>query len=278
MPSLKVALCQLAVGANKAANVANAVEKVAAAAAAGARLVVLPECFNAPYGTQYFGEYAELIPSGETSQAMSAAAKAGGVHLVAGSIPERCASTDKLYNTSAVYAPDGSLVAKYRKMHLFRINTPQVTFDEGETLTRGDELCTVPLPEGVCAGLGICFDCRYPQVAAAYASRGTNLLVYPGAFNMLTGPVHWKLTAQARAVDTQQYVLFCSPARDEAASYVAYGGSLAVDPWGNVLAEAGAAEETVYAEIDVDTVVSTRERLPILKGLLHPSAYTPSDP
>eukprot|EP01061_Rhynchopus_euleeides_P018141 TRINITY_DN29991_c0_g1_i1.p1 TRINITY_DN29991_c0_g1~~TRINITY_DN29991_c0_g1_i1.p1 ORF type:complete len:288 (+),score=67.67 TRINITY_DN29991_c0_g1_i1:45-866(+) len=266
MSKLKVALCQLAVTANKAANVEKAVQKIGEAAKAGAGLVVLPECFNAPYGTQYFNEYAESVPNGETCQAMSQCAKDNSVFLVAGSIPER-SSDDTLYNTSTVYAPTGELLGTYRKMHLFRINTEALKFDEGEVMSPGDDFTTVKLGQGITAGLGICFDCRYPQVALRYAAEGTNLLVYPGAFNMVTGPVHWKLTACARALDAQQYVVFCSPARDESASYVAYGHSLVVDPWGQVLAEGGEEESIVYADIDPAVVESTRNKLPILSGM-----------
>ena len=263
---LKIALCQLAVTANKAANVANAVQKITEAAKAGAGLVVLPECFNSPYGTQFFAEYAETIPSGSTCQAMSACARDNKVFLVAGSIAEK-ASDGNIYNTMTVFSPEGELVKTYRKMHLFRLNTETLKFDEGETLSPGNEFSMVDLSHGVKAGLGICFDCRYPQMSSHYAANGTNLLIYPGAFNMVTGPVHWQLTARARAVDSQQYVLFCSPARDEKASYVAYGYSLIVDPWGKVLCEAGHGEETVYAEIDAEEVATTRIKLPILAGL-----------
>eukprot|EP01063_Lacrimia_lanifica_P030169 TRINITY_DN4751_c0_g1_i1.p1 TRINITY_DN4751_c0_g1~~TRINITY_DN4751_c0_g1_i1.p1 ORF type:complete len:272 (+),score=63.95 TRINITY_DN4751_c0_g1_i1:69-884(+) len=268
---LKVALCQLSVGADKAANIANAVSRITAAAKKGAKLVVLPECFNSPYGTSFFPEYAEPVPHGETCTAMAACAKANGIFLVAGSMPERAPSGD-LYNTMATFSPSGSLIGVYRKMHLFRLNTDKLKFDEGETLTAGDEYCTVDVGNGFKAGMGICFDARFPQFAAKYTSMGTNVLIYPGAFNMVTGPPHWQLTAKARAIDNQQYVLFCSPARDETAGYVAYGHSVVIDPWGKVLAEAGAQEDTIFAELDAATVAETRGALPILSGM-RPELY-----
>eukprot|EP01012_Entosiphon_sulcatum_P003318 TRINITY_DN11013_c0_g1_i1.p1 TRINITY_DN11013_c0_g1~~TRINITY_DN11013_c0_g1_i1.p1 ORF type:complete len:286 (+),score=67.10 TRINITY_DN11013_c0_g1_i1:24-881(+) len=267
MSSLRVALCQLKVGEDKAANVANAVAHVKKAAAGGAKLVVLPECFNTPYGNKYFPTYAEEVPAGPTATAMAAAAKEAGVTLVAGSIPER--EGDKLFNTSLTFGPDGGLLAKFRKVHLFKLNTEKLKFDESETLTAGDKLATFPIDDsGVTAGVGICFDIRFPELAAAYQQQGTSLLAYPGAFNMVTGPKHWHLAARSRAVDTQQFVVLCSPARDpeSVSGYVAFGHSLVVNPWGEVIAEAQDGEEIVYADIDFAQVEDTRKQLPILAG------------
>ena len=261
---LRVALCQLAVGSNKAANIAEAVHRIGQAAEGGAQVVVLPECFNSPYGPKYFPEYAEAVPEGETCTAMAKVAKAHNVHIIAGSIPEK-SSDGKLYNTSTAYSPTGEMIAKYRKIHLFKINTPEITFDESETLSGGSSLSTVDLP-GVKAGLGICFDARYPQIAQLYAQLGTGLLVYPGAFNMLTGPIHWQLTAKARAIDSQQFVIFCSPARLPESDYVAYGHSLVVDPWGKVLVEAEDGPDVVFADLDITLVDRIRSSLPIQSG------------
>ncbi|KAJ1844615.1 hypothetical protein LPJ73_005112, partial [Coemansia sp. RSA 2703] len=116
MSSFKLALVQLAVGAQKAANLANARRKVLEASQAGANMVVLPECFNSPYGTKYFGQYAEDLKSTQTSesmQALSQMAKDGNVYLVGGTVPER--DHDKLYNTCTVWGPQGDLLAKHRK-------------------------------------------------------------------------------------------------------------------------------------------------------------------
>eukprot|EP01059_Diplonema_ambulator_P028138 TRINITY_DN46865_c0_g1_i1.p1 TRINITY_DN46865_c0_g1~~TRINITY_DN46865_c0_g1_i1.p1 ORF type:complete len:276 (+),score=28.31 TRINITY_DN46865_c0_g1_i1:44-871(+) len=267
MTKLKVALCQLAVGANKAANVQNAVQHIRKAAAEGAKLVVLPECFNAPYGPKYFPEYAEGMPEGETFKAMKEVAAECKVWLVAGSIAEKDEKGD-LYNTSATFNPDGDLIAKYRKMHLFRINTPALTFDEGETLKAGNEFAICDI-NGIRTGLGICFDVRYPQLSTYYTEQGCSMLIFPGAFNMVTGPKHWSLVARSRAIDSQQFVIFCSPARDTSADYVAYGHSLVCDPWGNILCEASEAQDILYTEIDTALVAETREALPILKGARH---------
>ncbi len=274
--TLRIGLCQMLVQADKMINLEKAKSMIHEAKAKGADVVVLPECFNCPYGTKYFATYAEPIPvdgapSSEaiTFSAMSSAAREAGVWLVAGSIPEvvQTGNQPVYYNSSMLFDRSGSLQNVHRKVHLFRINTEQVKFDEGEVLTGGNTAKAVHMKDLNCTlGVGICFDIRYPSLAAHYCSEGSELLCYPGAFNMVTGPAHWSLTAKARAVDNQQFVVLCSPARDTTADYVAYGHSLVVDPWGEVLAEAQEGEELVLATLDLDKTAVTRKRLPILSG------------
>ncbi len=275
--SLRVGLCQLLVGRNKTQNVEKAATMIREAAQKGAQLVVLPECFNCPYGTKYFKEYAEVAaPGSPTFDAMSAAARDNKVWLVAGSFPE-IDSQSRLFNSSVTFNPAGTAVNVHRKVHLFKINTETVKFDESEVLTAGNTANAVTISEsGLKMGVGICFDIRYPQMAMQYSLQGTSLLVYPGAFNMVTGPVHWQLTAQARAVDTQQFVLLCSPARDEAADYVAWGHSLVVDPWGTVVASLNEAEGVLCADLDLSLIEKTRARLPIISGTRWSDAYSQS--
>ena len=150
---------------------------------------------------------------------------------------ERVIATPKpmFYNTSMVISPRGRLEHTHRKIHLFKINSDTVRMDESEVLSAGCEARVVSLaPEwpGVKMGVSICFDVRFPQLASAYAEQGSSLIVVPGAFNLVTGPAHWHLAARSRAVDTQQHVCMCSPARDVSAGYVAYGHSVVVSPWG----------------------------------------------
>lgn len=269
MSKLRVALVQMLVGANKAHNLASASSFIAQAKQGGAELVVLPECFNCPYGTSFFPDYAEpLTPGNASFDCMAEAARANNVWVLAGSVPEVASlnSENKLFNSSMIFNPLGELVSIHRKVHLFRINTETVKFDEGEVLTAGDTPTVVSLNADVSFGVGICFDIRFPQLALEYVRQGTSFMVYPGAFNMVTGPVHWELLAKARAVDSQQFVVLCSPARDVTASYVAYGHSLVVDPWGTTIAEAGEGEELIFATMDLSMISTTRQRVPALKG------------
>lgn len=122
-----------------------------------------------------------------------------------------------------------------RKTHLFDIDIPgKITFKESDTLTAGESLTCVKTKYGT-IGVGICYDLRFPELCMAYRQRGASLVVFPGAFNMTTGPVHWQLLQQARAVDNQLFVASCSPARNLDSSYTAWGHSMIVDPFGQVL-------------------------------------------
>lgn len=264
---LRVTLCQMVVGRDKVKNIEKALDMIASAADRGSELAVLPECFNCPYGTKYFGEYAEaLVPGYPTFDAISKCAETKNIWVIAGSIPER-SPDGKLYNSSMVFGPDGCLKHVHRKVHLFRLNTQAVKFDESEVLTAGDDVKAIEMSKNVKFGVAICFDIRYPLLALKYTMQGTSFLIYPGAFNMVTGPAHWELSAKARAVDNQQFVLMCSPARDSSAEYVAWGHSMIVDPMGRVIAQADENEGFVDCNIDLSLVEKTRDQIPILKGI-----------
>ena len=190
-------------------------------------------------------------------------AKELSVYVIGGSIPER--QKDKLYNTCCVFSPEGSLIAKHRKVHLFDIDIPgKIAFKESDTLTAGDKLTVVETKYGK-IGVGICYDLRFPEMAMIYAKRGAKLIVYPGAFNMVTGPVHWQLLQQARALDNQLFVATCSPARDEKASYTAWGHSTVVGPFAEVVASADHKPGIVYADIDLKQVEERRLNMPLTK-------------
>lgn len=260
LKKLKVALVQFSVSANKEKNVEGICRFIKEAAEKGAKLVCLPECFNAPYGIKYFKDYAEDIP-GYTSTVLSQSAKQNNVYLIGGSFPER--NNGKLYNTCLVYGPNGELLAKHRKVHLFDIDIPgKITFKESAALSAGNSLTMFNLDKWK-IGIGICYDIRFPLMANIYAEKGCQLLVYPGSFNMTTGPAHWELLQKARAVDNQLYVAGVSPARDENSSYVSWGHSSLVNPWGEVLCAAEDKEEMLYAEIDLSCVEEIRAQIPI---------------
>lgn len=258
----RLALIQHAVSPLKAGNLCKVRTLVKEAALKGAKVVALPECFNSPYGTKYFPEYAEKIP-GESTQVLSDVAKEYGVHLIGGSIPEE--DGGKFYNTCTVFAPNGSMLLKYRKIHLFDIDVPgKICFRESETLSPGNKLCTFDTP--YCKiGIGVCYDLRFAELAQIYTKKGCQLLVYPGAFNMTTGPAHWELLQRARAVDNQVYIAAVSPARNENDSYVAWGHSSIVNPWGEVMTKVGPEETIAYADIDLKYLSDIRQQIPILK-------------
>jgi len=268
---LKLALCQIRVGADKEANIATARKAVEDAAEAGASLVSLPECWNSPYDTLCFPKYAEPVP--EPGQAVDAGASPSvamlvdvarqcGVYLIGGSVPEK--DDNGVYNTCVVVGPDGQLLAKHRKVHLFDINVPgKISFKESDTLTGGDKPTVIDTPWGK-VGVGICYDIRFPELSGLMRQAGCRLLVFPGAFNLVTGPAHWELLARARAVDNQVYVALASPARSSSPEgYQAWGHSSVVSPWGDVLATCDHLPTRVEATLDMDKVDEVRRNIPV---------------
>ncbi|KAL7133236.1 hypothetical protein ABFS83_12G127000 [Erythranthe nasuta] len=260
----KIALCQLSVTADKERNIARARQVIEEAAGKGAQLILLPEIWNSPYSNDSFPVYAEDIDAGgdasPSTAMLSEFSRSLQITIIGGSIPER--SGEKFYNTCCVFGTDGKLVAKHRKIHLFDIDIPgQMTFKESNTLTAGETPTIVDTDVGR-IGIGICYDIRFQELAAIYAARGAHLLCYPGAFNMTTGPLHWELLQRARAADCQLYVATCSPARDCGSSYVAWGHSTLVGPFGEVLATTEHDEAIVISEIDYSLIEQRRTHLP----------------
>ncbi|RIA91993.1 carbon-nitrogen hydrolase [Glomus cerebriforme] len=261
--SFKLACIQLSVTADKTVNLLKAKSKILEASRNGAKVIVLPECFNSPYGTQYFTKYAENIPQGESVKILSEAAKEAKAFVVGGSIPERDDLTGKLYNTCLVYNTEGNLIAKHRKVHLFDIDVPgKIKFQESETLSPGNSLTQFETDYGK-IGIGICYDIRFPEMAMIAARKGCIAMIYPGAFNLTTGPLHWELLQRSRALDNQFFVATCSPARDMSATYHAWGHSTIVDPSGQILATTEHEEAIIYADIDLEQIKVIRQSIPV---------------
>lgn len=266
--TLHVALCQFNVCSDKAVNIktcSDALDSVG-----DASLVVLPEIWNSPYATNAFPRYAEPVPSvgGTVNEKTSPSvallvtkAKEHGKWIVGGSVPEIDGSF--IYNTCVVVDASGNIVAKHRKTHLFDINVPgKITFKESDSLTQGQAATIVDTPWGK-VGVGICYDIRFPEYAILLRKMGARFLVYPGAFNMTTGPAHWELLQRARAVDNQLYVMACSPARDPSGEgYQAWGHSTVVSPWGDIVATTDEKPAIVHAELDLTAIDTMRENIP----------------
>ncbi|KAL1513081.1 hypothetical protein ABEB36_002552 [Hypothenemus hampei] len=260
MRVLRTALIQSRVGKNRLENLQNAENLIAQAKNAGANLVALPECFNSPYGTKFFSEYAESIPNGPTSKMLSKAAKDNNIFLVGGTFPE--IENDKFYNTCTVWNPAGELVAKYRKMHLFDIDIPGgITFKESDVLSAGNELASFDV-NGIKVGLGICYDLRFEELAKLYRLQGVEILIYPAAFTLTTGPMHFELLQRSRATDNQVFVMAISPSRGEQ-GFMAWGHSQITDPWGKVIGQAKEGEEIVYGDLDLSECDKVRQQIPI---------------
>ncbi|MFF8831958.1 carbon-nitrogen family hydrolase [Streptomyces sp. NPDC015131] len=221
-----------------------------------ADLVILPELWTVgAFSYDVFEAEAEPL-DGPTHRAMAKAAADASVWLHAGSIVER-APDGALFNTALVYSPDGDLVRSYRKIHRFG-------FDQGEAvlMAAGDEPVTVPVP-GLPLGLATCYDLRFPELFRSLTDAGALALVVSAGWPERRRE-HWTLLSRARAVENQAYVLACATAGTHAGVPQA-GHSLVVDPWGEVLAEAGAAEEVLTVDLDPELVATTRDRFPALK-------------
>ncbi len=223
---------------------------------AGSDLVVLPELWTVgAFAYEQFETEAEPL-DGPTFEAVSKAASDAGVWLHAGSIVER-AGDGSLYNTALVISPAGELAATYRKIHRFG-------FDQGEAvlMSPGDSLTTVTLPEQT-LGLATCYDLRFPELFRGLVDAGATTLVVAAGWPARRRS-HWTLLSRARAVEDQAYVLACGLAGTHAGVEQA-GHSLVVDPWGEVLAEAGPGEDVLTVDLDPAKVAETRDQFPALK-------------
>jgi predicted amidohydrolase len=226
---------------------------------ADADLVVLPELWTTgAFAYESFAAEAEPL-EGLTYEAMAEAASDAGVWLHAGSIPERDPE-GPLYNTSLVFSPSGDLAAAYRKIHRFG-------FDKGEAVLMGagSDLVTLRLPETT-IGIATCYDLRFPELFRGLVDSGAEMFVLSAGWPERRRS-HWTLLAQARAVENQAYVLACGTAGTHAGVPQA-GHSIVVDPWGEVLAEAGPDEEVLTVDLDPTKVAATREQFPALKDRL----------
>eukprot|EP00929_Paragymnodinium_shiwhaense_P085763 TRINITY_DN46199_c0_g1_i1.p1 TRINITY_DN46199_c0_g1~~TRINITY_DN46199_c0_g1_i1.p1 ORF type:complete len:348 (+),score=69.57 TRINITY_DN46199_c0_g1_i1:104-1147(+) len=272
----KIGLCQTDVSDDKAVSLQNVRRAVADAVQRGADLVVLGEMFCCPFSLDNFPRYGERVPGrgesasaehGDAGRLLGELAKQHQVWLVGGSVPE-IADDGRIYNTCMVVDPTGRVAARHRKVHLFDVEVaatdsrPGISFKESDRLGAGQELTVVDLP-WCRAGIGICYDVRFAEYALAMRDRGAELLLFPSAFSFPTGEAHWTTLARGRALDTQCYVAMASPARSKDPNhYKAWGHSMLVNPWAEVLVEADENEGVYVAEVDLQKVDSVRRQIP----------------
>ena len=227
--------------------------------------LVLPEIFTCPYDNKCFPEFAES-DGGSAYRFLSELARDRRMYVIGGSVPEL--ENGKIYNTSYVFDRSGNLIGKHRKVHLFDIDVKGGQyFKESDVLSPGDTRTVFDTEYGK-MGVCICFDIRFPDLFMEMRDAGVKMVFVPAAFNMTTGPAHWEILFRSRALDQQIFMLGCSPARDEYASYVAYGHSILTDPWGKVVKELGAEEGILAAQINLDTVENVRQQIPLRKVMV----------
>jgi omega-amidase len=266
---MKIGLLQMTVSNVLEDNLKRAKDQVMTAKSMGAEIAVLPEMFVCSYSLAAMKEHAQE-EGGPVVEFMKELAKEANLFLVGGSVPEK--EGDRYYNTSYTFSNCGDLIGKYRKIHLFDIDIEgAISFKESDVLSAGDNIVLIDTPYGK-IGVVICYDLRFPELIRKNVLKGAQVIIAPSAFNMTTGPAHWELLARARAVDNQVFVALCSPARQEDASYVAYGHSLVASPWGDVMASLDGAENILVVDLSMDQVSHVRKQLPLLNHL-RPEVY-----
>jgi predicted amidohydrolase len=260
---MKLAAVQMISGPDVVPNLVTAGRLIAEAAAAGARLVALPEYFPLIGATDADRLAArEADGEGPIQEFLAATAQQHGLWLVGGSIPLRANDPAKLRNSCLVFDPQGQRVARYDKIHLFGFNKGQESYDEAATIERGDQVVAFDSPLGR-TGLAICYDLRFPELFRALGE--VELLVLPAAFTETTGRAHWEMLLRARAVENQCYVLAAAQGGKHPNGRMTHGNSMVIDPWGEILARMDKGEGVVIAELDRQKLVETRASLPALK-------------
>lgn len=264
MQDFRIAQCQMKVVEDKNENIKHACEMIDKALYKNddVALITLPEIFNTPYSNDKFAKYAEYENNSPTLNAMCDVASEYGIYLQSGSIPEY--DNNKIYNSAYLINPNGKIIAKHRKMHMFDIDTKTMKFTESDTLSPGDNVTTVKTKLGIIS-LAICYDIRFPELWTLMTKNNSDIILLPAAFNMTTGPLHWEILIRTRAVDTQCYVIATSPAHYDNPYYVAWGHSMIVNPWGEILTQAGFAETIHYADITHRKLHEVRHQIPVLK-------------
>lgn len=269
---LKIALCQMNVIDNKEKNITKAISMIKNAKKEGADIAILPEMFNCPYDNEKFKEYAEFVEDSYTLKSIADISKNDNIYVLAGSIPEKKiineTNEEKIYNTSFLFNDNGKILGYHRKMHLFDIDVKdKIYFKESDTLDNGDKVTVIDTESKIGKiGIGICYDIRFLELSRIMALEGAKILIYPGAFNLTTGPAHWELLFKSRALDNQVFTIGVSPCLNEFNNYHAYGHSIVCNPWGEVIKQVSYEEELLIVDIDLDEIDNTREEIPILKN------------
>lgn len=286
----RAAALQMCATDDLAANLAVCKRRAAEAADRGAALLVLPENFaflgRQEGDRQAVAERLDPAAPGPILSALADMATRHGMWIIGGGMPEALAPGDlaadpaagpasaspspdpprKTYNTCVVVDPRGDLVASYRKIHLFDVDLPgRAVLQESRSVApgRAPVVCETPLAR---IGLTICYDVRFPELyRELVVQRGAQVVVVPAAFTVPTGTAHWHVLLRSRAIENQCYVVAAAQTGQHNEKRASYGHTLIVDPWGTIVDEIPADEGLAMAEIDLDLVAETRQRMPCLQ-------------
>ena len=253
-------------------NLAAAEDLVRAAAGDGAQLIVLPERADVRGDNDDYARAAAPVEEHPTVRWAQRIARDLHVDLIPGSFVEQRPGREKHANTSVHIGPDGELKAVYRKIHLFDVEVGERQYLESDTQEPGDEIVVSELADGARLGLTICYDLRFPELYRIQAIRGARVVSVPANFTRVTGQAHWEVLLRARAIENQAFVVAADQVGPHPPDKVSFGGSMIVDPWGEVLARAPDEERFVAADLDLERQDETREKLPSLANRV-PDAY-----
>ena len=264
-----VGIVQMCAMADVAANVDATLSLVDAAAAAGAKVVLVPEAFAFIGSERERNTHLENVPQsggnpGPILRRCIDAARAANAHLVLGGFPEQ-APDGRAFNTCIHLQPDGTVAAAYRKIHLFDVDLADGTrMRESRSTAPGDRAVTTQTPFGA-LGLTVCYDMRFPLLYQTLADMGAVAIAVPSAFFKNTGKAHWHALLRARAIECQCYILAPAQHGDHGhRGRKSYGHGLVVDPWGDIVAEIEDGDGFALADVDPKRVEDVRAELPSL--------------
>jgi nitrilase len=272
---MRLAALQLNSGADVQDNLAQAGDQLMRAAADGAGLTVLPENFALMSETRADRQaLAEADGDGPVQAFLSAHARELGLWIVGGTLPIRSSDPERPFSACCVYNDSGERVARYDKIHLFDVQVPDTekqnkhsgaeVYKESSFTSQGSEPCVVSTPWGN-LGVAVCYDLRFPELFRQMLSSGFDLLAVPAAFTVATGNAHWKLLLRARATENLAYVVAAAQVGEHPGGRHTWGHAMIVNPWGEVLADAGSEPGLVMANYDRDELNRLRRDFPVLR-------------
>jgi omega-amidase len=267
--SFIIALIQMKVTKDKEVNLNRAQDLVEAAVKLHKpQIVILPEFFTTPINSPQYKNYAENESDSKTLNVLKNLAKEYSIYLIGGSFPSYIndEGDSKIYNTCFCIDKTGEIKTVFRKLHLFDVNIPgKIVAKESSRITKGKDFGIFQTKYAK-IGIGICYDIRFAEYALLLRKEhNVDMLVYPAAFNTVTGPLHWELLGRSRALDNQLYVALCSPSRnyENPNEYQAWGHSMVVDPYGQVVTSTGIEEDILVARVDLSKNDEIRTSIPV---------------
>jgi predicted amidohydrolase len=266
---LKVGIVQTRTGLDQEANARSLAESAAGLADEGAQIIFTPEmCGLLDRDSARLKATARTEADDPALEALSALARARGIAIAVGSLAIRdpqASPEGRLANRSFLIGPDGGIAARYDKMHLFDVDLPNGDrYRESASFLSGSQVQLVDLPWGR-LGLTICYDLRFPQLHAALACAGAQVIAQPAAFTVPTGEAHWHVLLRARAIETGAFIVAAAQTGRHEDGRETFGHSLVIDPWGHILLDMGAEPGVATVDLDLAKVADARARIPNLR-------------